>query len=71
MVQTKITLTLEPRDLKIINEGLFLLLSNLEHAVENPEEHMEQNAEQQQIDMFKNDSKMKASETRAIINAIN
>ena len=71
MVQTKITLTLEPHDLKIINEALQLLLSNLDQAIECPHEHMELHAEQQQIEMFVNNSKIKASETRAILNAIN
>ena len=71
MVQTKITLTLEPHDLKIINESLLLFLARLEAAIEFPEQHMESRADQQQIEMFANDSKMKASEVRAILNAIN
>ena len=73
MVQTKITLTLEPHDLKLINEGLLLLVARMEDASENPENYMDSNSHfgQQQLDMFQNDARLKASEARAICNAIN
>jgi|MudIll2142460700_1097286.scaffolds.fasta_scaffold52033_3 hypothetical protein len=71
MVQTKITLTLEPHDLKIINDGLLLLVTHLEDCSENPESHMPTTTDRRQLEMFQNDAKLKASEARAIINAIN
>ena len=69
MVQTKITLTLDPHDLKIINEALVLLVVRMEDATEHPENYIPQQ-ERGQLDMFANDAKVKASEARAIINAI-
>ncbi len=69
-VQTKITLTLEPHDLKIINEGLLLYVTRMEDVVERPQEYLAADAERGQLEMFQNDARLKASEARAIINAI-
>jgi hypothetical protein len=75
MVTTKITLQLEPHDLKIINEALLLLVARMEDANERPEAYMPTEFGElhdgQQLEMFKNDAKLKANETRAILNAIN
>lgn len=68
-VQTKITLTLEPHDLKIINEALLLLVVRMEDAMEHPENYVA-GREDGQLDMFANDAKVKASEARSIVNAI-
>lgn len=70
MVQTKITLTLEPHDMKIINEALIVFVARMEDAVEHPENYVAI-GERGQLDMFANDAKVKASEARAIVNAIN
>lgn len=71
MVQTKIMLTLEPHDLKIINDGLLLLVTHLEDCYENPGEHVQPTFDNRQIEMFQNDAKLRANEARSIINAIN
>ena len=57
MVQTKITLTLDPHDLKIIHEALVLLVVRMEDAMEHPENYVPQQ-EQGQLDMFANDAKV-------------
>ncbi len=69
-VQTKITLTLDPHDLKIITEALMVLVVRMEDATEHPANYAPAIQEQGQLDMFANDAKVKASEARAIINAI-
>ena len=75
MVTTKITLQLEPHDLKIINEALLLLVARMEDATEHPENYVVaapgELADGQQIEMFQNDAKLKASEARGILGAIN
>jgi hypothetical protein len=75
MVQAKITLQIEPRDLKIINEALLLLVSRMEEATEHHENYVVawpgQLADGQQLEMFQNDAKLKAGEARGILAAIN
>jgi hypothetical protein len=68
-VQTKITLTLEPHDLKIINEALVLFVARMEDVEEHPANYTA-SMDNGQIDMFANDAKVKGSEARSIINAI-
>ncbi len=68
-VQAKITLTLEPRDLKIINEALLLLVIRMEDAAEHPDNYVV-GRDGEQLDMFANDARVKASEARSIVNAI-
>jgi hypothetical protein len=75
MVTTKITLQLDPHDLKIINEALLLLAARMDDANNRPEVYMPTKLGElhdgQQIEMFRNDAKLKASKAKAILNAIN
>jgi len=75
MVQTKITLQLEPHDLKIITEALYLFVARMEDATEHPENYVVigpgELRDGQQLEMFQNDAKLKAGDARAILNAIN
>jgi hypothetical protein len=48
-----------------------MLVLHLDDCIENPTEHAQPTADRQQLEMFQNDAKLKASEARAIINAIN
>jgi hypothetical protein len=71
MVTTKITIQLDPHDLKIINEALLLLVARMEDVKTDPKTYADPMLDEGQLQMFSNDASMKSNDARAILNAIN
>ena len=73
MVQAKVTVQMEARDLRILNDALFLYIAAMEERAEAPESFAPAGARKdtKQLEMFVNDSKLRASEARGILNVIN
>ena len=69
MAQTKITIQLEPREMKIISDALIAYILEQDVRIEDPTpEDLRQH--DGQLELFLNDVKFRQSEARAILNSI-